>query len=55
MQWSGTAKQAGFSDADKTWLPVNKNYVTVNVETQDENPFSHLQTYKQVNIFNRLF
>ena len=32
MQWSGTEKNAGFSAADDTWLPINKNFVDVNVD-----------------------
>lgn len=38
MQWDNT-KNAGFSIAEKTWLPVQENFATVNVtyETSDEN------------------
>ena len=50
MQWSGSGKNAGFSEADKTWLPVNKNYVDVNVETENADPKSHLSVYKEVSI-----
>ena len=55
MQWSGSGKNAGFSEADKTWLPVNKNYVDVNVETENADPKSHLSVYKEVSImlFNK--
>ncbi len=48
MQWTGSEKNAGFSEADKTWLPVNENYQTVNVESEKEDPNSHLNIYKQV-------
>jgi glycosidase len=33
MQWDGT-KNAGFSSAEKTWLPVHKNYREINVEKE---------------------
>lgn len=38
MQWNDK-KNAGFSTADKTWLPVHENFRTVNVaaEEKDEN------------------
>jgi alpha-glucosidase len=34
MQWDGT-RNAGFSSAHKTWLPVHKNYGDVNVQKED--------------------
>lgn len=48
MQWSGSEKNAGFSSADKTWLPVNPNYATVNVESERADPDSFLNFYKTV-------
>ena len=34
MQWTGNEDNAGFSSADKTWLPVHDNFVNLNVHTQ---------------------
>jgi alpha-glucosidase len=45
MQWN-TGKNAGFSTADHTWLPVPPNYHTVNVETESQQPGSMLNWYK---------
>ena len=45
MQWSAE-KNAGFSNSDKTWLPVNPNYLEVNVEAQKVAIESHLNVYK---------
>ncbi len=47
MQWN-TGKNAGFSDGDTTWLPVNPNYVDINVETESQDPSSHKNIYKQL-------
>jgi oligo-1,6-glucosidase/alpha-glucosidase len=43
MQWDGT-KNAGFSSADKTWLPVHKSYNSVNVEAERKDANSLLNT-----------
>jgi alpha-glucosidase len=45
MQWD-TGKNAGFSTADHTWLPVPPNYLTVNVATESKQPASLLNWYK---------
>ncbi|XP_071488774.1 alpha-glucosidase-like [Diadema antillarum] len=48
MQWDGT-KNAGFSSANKTWLPVHENHKTgTNVQSQLQNPTSMLQLYKSL-------
>jgi alpha-glucosidase len=41
MQWT-PGKNAGFSNADSTWLPAESNYTTVNVETEEKDPNSLL-------------
>lgn len=53
MQWSANEPNAGFSTADKTWLPVNPNYVTVNVESERDDPLSSLNIFKTL-IISRL-
>ena len=45
MQWSG-AKNAGFSTASKTWLPVPREYKQFNVTDEEKNPNSILSFYK---------
>ena len=47
MQWD-TSKNAGFSTADITWLPVAPNYKTVNVQVETPDPDSLLNWYKQL-------
>ena len=45
FHWS-TEVNAGFSSNSTTWLPINPNYVTVNVETESAAASSHLKFYK---------
>lgn len=47
MQWSAE-KNAGFSSAVKTWLPVTKNFKTINVQAQKVDPTSALHMYREV-------
>lgn len=47
MQWDGT-KNAGFSSADKTWLPVHWNYRDVNAEMQSKDETSLLNTVRNL-------
>jgi len=46
MQWNGKPS-AGFSTG-KPWLPVHKNYVTLNVESQENDPLSMLNFYRDL-------
>lgn len=45
MQWT-PGPQAGFSSNPRTWLPVNPNHVTVNVQTELAEPGSLLDWYR---------
>jgi alpha-glucosidase len=45
MQWD-TSKNAGFSTADKTWLPVASDYAEHNVAVQENDPRSSLTLYR---------
>jgi alpha-glucosidase len=47
MQWDA-AKDAGFSTAAKTWLPIPPSYKTVNVAAEEKEPDSLLHWYKQL-------
>ncbi|HEX5236584.1 MAG TPA: alpha-glucosidase [Silvibacterium sp.] len=47
MQWSNT-KDAGFSTAAVTWLPVASDYPTVNVENEKSQPHSLLNWYERL-------
>ncbi len=47
MQWT-PGKNAGFSTAAKTWLPVAANYKTVNVQTESTQPDSLYLWYKHL-------
>ncbi|XP_055852245.1 maltase A3-like [Episyrphus balteatus] len=47
FQWSDEIN-AGFSSANKTWLPVSDLYTLVNVKKERAISFSHLNIYKQL-------
>ncbi|XP_065356845.1 maltase 2-like isoform X1 [Calliphora vicina] len=47
FQWSAE-KNAGFSNADKTWLPVHPNYEELNLELQKATEKSHYTIYKDL-------
>ncbi|XP_021952619.1 alpha-glucosidase isoform X1 [Folsomia candida] len=52
MQWDAT-KSAGFSTADRTWLPIHYNYTILNVAAQSGSDESHLEIYKKVELLRR--
>lgn len=47
FQWDD-GKNAGFSNGDVTWLPVNENYKTLNRQVLNQDPYSILSLYKQL-------
>ncbi|MFT6204764.1 MAG: oligo-1,6-glucosidase [Spirosomataceae bacterium] len=47
MQWSAKPN-AGFSSAENTWLKVNENYKTVNADSQEKDPNSVLNYYRNL-------
>ncbi|XP_036334556.1 maltase A1-like [Rhagoletis pomonella] len=47
FQWSA-GKNAGFSSAAKTWLPLAPEYETLNVEVESSSAYSHLAIYKSL-------
>ncbi|XP_043260143.1 maltase 1-like [Colletes gigas] len=44
FQWDDSA-QAGFSNSSKTWLPVHKNYKTLNLLKEKKDSYSHYKVY----------
>ncbi|GAB1861578.1 alpha-glucosidase [Camponotus japonicus] len=53
FQWDNTIS-AGFSTNPNTWLPVNKNYVTLNLAAQKEVRNSYYSLYKAVSALRAL-
>lgn len=47
FQWD-SSPQAGFSNKTKTWMPINPNYVTLNVESEKTARRSHLKIFKDI-------
>jgi oligo-1,6-glucosidase/alpha-glucosidase len=54
MQWSNE-KAAGFSSTDHTWLPIQQNYTSINVEDQLHDKNSLLQTYKSLHAIRKQY
>ncbi|KAM4772036.1 amino acid transporter heavy chain SLC3A1 [Rhinophrynus dorsalis] len=49
MLWDSSAN-AGFSGANKTWLPVHQKYEELNVEAQKKEKYSTLNLYRELNM-----
>lgn len=47
FQWDGT-RNAGFSNAEKPWLPINSNYVDLNLQAQRQTAKSHFKFYQKL-------
>lgn len=47
FQWDGSTN-AGFSKAEKTWLPVNPNYVGLNLKNEKVSEKSHFKFYQKL-------
>ncbi|XP_072745192.1 maltase 1-like [Anoplolepis gracilipes] len=52
FQWDGT-KNAGFSKANSTWLPVNENYKMLNLHNQIRAHRSHYKIYRTLTRLHR--
>uniref|UniRef100_A0A6V7LVJ2 alpha-glucosidase n=1 Tax=Bracon brevicornis TaxID=1563983 RepID=A0A6V7LVJ2_9HYME len=46
-QWDNTTN-AGFSMANKTWLPIHPNYKIINLAGQKNDPYSHYSLFKKL-------
>ena len=47
FQWDGSTN-AGFSNAEKTWLPVNPNFVELNLDNEKSAAKSHFKFYQKL-------
>ncbi|XP_025263073.1 maltase 2-like [Camponotus floridanus] len=52
FQWSAE-ENAGFSTANSTWLPVNPNYKTLNLQAEERSYQSHYKIYKTLAYLHR--
>lgn len=53
MVWEAQAMQAGFSTAEKTWLPIPVEHVLNAVSVQEGNPDSVLEQYRRFLAFRK--
>ncbi|MCM2472852.1 alpha-glucosidase [Rhizobium sp. CG5] len=53
MVWDARAMQAGFSSAEKTWLPIPVEHVLNAVSVQEGNPDSVLEQYRRFLAFRK--
>ncbi len=51
MVWDSTARHAGFTAADKPWLPVSRAHTGLAVDKQDRDPASVLNHYRRMLAF----
>ncbi|KAM5292293.1 amino acid transporter heavy chain SLC3A1 [Ctenodactylus gundi] len=51
MQWENSS-HAGFSEGNRTWLPANLNYHTVNVGVQETQAGSALRLYQDLSLLH---
>ncbi|XP_008698042.2 neutral and basic amino acid transport protein rBAT [Ursus maritimus] len=51
MQWDNSSN-AGFSEASHTWLPINSDYHTVNVDVQKTDSRSALKLYQELSLLH---
>ncbi|XP_011307786.1 maltase 1 [Fopius arisanus] len=47
MQWNDDIN-AGFNQGERTWIPVNENFVELNLAAQKTAKFSHYKIYKKL-------
>ncbi|EDS30628.1 conserved hypothetical protein [Culex quinquefasciatus] len=47
FQWDSTAN-AGFTTASKPWLPINPNYTTINVDSEQKADKSYLKVFEEL-------
>ncbi|KAF2362999.1 Glycosyl hydrolase family 13 catalytic domain [Trinorchestia longiramus] len=52
MQWDNSTN-AGFTNGTTTWLPVNENYITLNVADQEAAEQSSIQNYKDLAVLRK--